>query len=881
MQYRRCLFVLVIVGVLLGTAGSAFARMSIDAMDRKDETRLKATAPAYAVVGHRVGKIELGVVNNGTFGNQYAPGQSQDYFTGQPVPSCEYPKGSNIPYLFGAAFWIGAVVGRDTLVSTGADGWSTAGNEFHPDELPFGEPVYRSIKDPTQPEYEDAVSEEDYVMVYYDTLTDGVDADFFGRPHRPLYIEVTQNSFAWSYSYAEDFVLFDYQIKNIGTELLEDVYMGVYVDADVGSDATDAPLPHIDDICGFVETYPAEADGIPYQDTIFLAFIADNDGDPNLTLPSGPAPCPNVTGTRIVRTPAEELDVSFNWWIGNGNPDLDFGPRERANVGRWREDWREFRTGGLGTPEGDANKYYSLRNREFDYDQVFTASIDFSDTLWNYPDQNQAADFSDGYDTRYLLSFGPFDINPGQTLPISFAYVAGENLHRDENNITNLPDNPDVYYAGLDFDDIALNSRWASWVYDNPGVDTNDDGDSGRVLEERELVRIDTTPDGDSLIIDTVYNVLKRAWIQGDGVPDFKGAAPPPAPELWVTLEEDPPDGYEGEEPGTISVRFNGFASETAVDVFSGGVDFEGYRVYLGRDNRAASFQLMTSYDRENYNKLVFESGEWKLKEIPYTLTQLRCEYADSCGDTLWHPLDHPITNPIRVNDSSYAFEPQDFNVSELGLPGGLRKRYPDSTLYPRPAPGVDPDSMATLDTTQLTADGYFKYYEYEFEINDLLPTVPYWISVTAFDYGSPQSGLESLETSVTENVDSLFSLANWTQVQDKDLEVYVYPNPYRLDAQYRARGFEGRTESDRPPDRTREVHFANLPPVCTIRIYTLDGDLVREIEHNQPEGSGYATHETWNLITRNTQLAVSGLYYWTVESEDGETQIGTLAIIM
>ena len=188
---------------------------------------------------------------------------------------------------------------------------------------------------------------------------------------------------------------------------------------------------------------------------------------------------------------------------------------------------------------------------------------------------------------------------------------------------------------------------------------------------------------------------------------------------------------------------------------------------------------------------------------------------------------------------------------------------------------------MATLDTTQLTADGYFKYYEYEFEINDLLPTVPYWISVTAFDYGSPQSGLESLETSVTENVDSLFSLANWTQVQDKDLEVYVYPNPYRLDAQYRARGFEGRTESDRPPDRTREVHFANLPPVCTIRIYTLDGDLVREIEHNQPEGSGYATHETWNLITRNTQLAVSGLYYWTVESEDGETQIGTLAIIM
>ena len=35
--------------------------------------------------------------------------------------------------MFGAAFWIGAVVGRDTLVSEGADGWDRNGNEFNPD----------------------------------------------------------------------------------------------------------------------------------------------------------------------------------------------------------------------------------------------------------------------------------------------------------------------------------------------------------------------------------------------------------------------------------------------------------------------------------------------------------------------------------------------------------------------------------------------------------------------------------------------------------------------------------------------------------------------------------------------------------------------------
>jgi|GEM_PF-1466393 len=35
----------------------------------------------------------------------------------------------------------------------------------------------------------------------------------------------------------------------------------------------------------------------------------------------------------------------------------------------------------------------------------------------------------------------------------------------------------------------------------------------------------------------------------------------------------------------------------------------------------------------------------------------------------------------------------------------------------------------------------------------------------------------------------------------------------------------------------------------------------------------------TQDLMTRNTQLAVSGLYYWVVESE-GRSQIGKLTII-
>ncbi len=71
------------------------------------------------------------------------------------------------------------------------------------------------------------------------------------------------------------------------------------------------------------------------------------------------------------------------------------------------------------------------------------------------------------------------------------------------------------------------------------------------------------------------------------------------------------------------------------------------------------------------------------------------------------------------------------------------------------------------------------------------------------------------------------------------------------------------------------------LPPRCTIRIYSLDGDLVRELEHDVDQSDGTGNHHTWNLTTRNTQMLVSGLYYWTVEMPGGAVQMGRLAVIM
>jgi hypothetical protein len=149
---------------------------------------------------------------------------------------------------------------------------------------------------------------------------------------------------------------------------------------------------------------------------------------------------------------------------------------------------------------------------------------------------------------------------------------------------------------------------------------------------------------------------------------------------------------------------------------------------------------------------------------------------------------------------------------------------------------------------------------------------------VTAFDYGSFQYDIGQLETSPTTNAVREFALPSSDDVEERGLNVIVYPNPYRIDDGYARVGYENRDRT-KSAERSRRVHFVNLPKVCKIRIYTIDGDLVRELDHYYPEGGPSSQHEEWNLISRNTQAVVTGIYLWHVRSEMGE-QIGKLVIM-
>ncbi len=896
---RLLLIVIVTVGSLPTVAIARPIRNLSD-----PPSQATSAQPAYCIAEHNVGRMVLAVTNTGSYGSLLyrSFGGENSCFTGDRVMSCEFPKGSQSQYLAGTALWVGAVVGRDTLVSTGPDWWPTRTLEFHPDQSPFGDMILRSTVDPARPEFEDALSEQDYICTYYDTCMNciGVSNDALdNRPHRPLNIEVTQRSFAWSYSYAQDFVLVDYSIRNIGQERLRRIYMGVYVDVDVYVPPVTAG-GQLDDVCGFRRTQPAHylRELCPVDsDEVNLAWAADNDGDLE------GLPVPNTTSTRIVRTPSDSLEVSFNWWLTAYNdPALDFGPQARKS-------YRDFSTGGLGSPVGDRNKYHVLRNGEHDYDQVRTATIGPLDSVWLPPSAEWAGSWAMGVgDVQYLLSFGPFEIDPGQSLPITLAYVGGINFHSDPGNIQNLPNDPDSWYEGVNFDSLGVSATWADWVYDNPGVDTDSDGYAGEFTvcnlgDDSALVCdtiFDTTADPDTtcVICRWEYELADTVWRKGDGVPDFRGASPPPSPAAYSIVDEhgNRRRGLRVESSmGRVRLLWNGVRSETTRDVFSREIDFEGYRVWIARDERRSSYSVAASYDIEDYNRWDYNQARSRfiLKESPFSLEELRCMYGDSCGDTTWHPDFYPRSQPLVVpgepgqDDLACYFEPQDHNRSVLAndpinATTPIKKVYPDA---PRP-PVLEPDSIRVLfpngeDTLYLTEEGFIKYYEYEYTFENLLPTVPYWINVTAFDYGSPKSGLAALETNPTLLPVVTYPHPSVSEIAEENAGVYVYPNPYRLDDDYRFEGFEGRDRHDLPEERTREIHFANLPANCTIRIYTLDGDIVREITHGVDPADPLANHDSWDMITRNSQQPVSGLYYWTVEDERGHTQIDKLVIIM
>jgi hypothetical protein len=172
--------------------------------------------------------------------------------------------------------------------------------------------------------------------------------------------------------------------------------------------------------------------------------------------------------------------------------------------------------------------------------------------------------------------------------------------------------------------------------------------------------------------------------------------------------------------------------------------------------------------------------------------------------------------------------------------------------------------------------------YNYHYEISNLKDGFKYWVSLTSYDKGMPEQGVESMQSGVL----ATKVLAIPGPSDQIDGTVHVFPNPYRGEAIW-----------DGARDREKYIWFINLPRRATIRIYTLAGDHVKTIEFDagtytgaDVQGLKTSAERTlampggmcaWDLISQRDQAVATGLYIFSVEDKQtGKNQVGKFMII-
>jgi hypothetical protein len=177
---------------------------------------------------------------------------------------------------------------------------------------------------------------------------------------------------------------------------------------------------------------------------------------------------------------------------------------------------------------------------------------------------------------------------------------------------------------------------------------------------------------------------------------------------------------------------------------------------------------------------------------------------------------------------------------------------------------------------------------QYTYEDASAVLGIPYYYSITSYDTGHatwpPNLANNFIETG-TNRVPAMESSIYASLYAHSSLDpnyvvspfrttlpprprldknaVFVSPNPFKLRGGSQARGDEYR------------IQFFNLPSPCTIRIYSVRGDLIRTLYHTAPQGL-----VTWDFRTDYGQYIVSGIYVYHIETPDGETMTGKFGVV-
>ena len=116
------------------------------------------------------------------------------------------------------------------------------------------------------------------------------------------------------------------------------------------------------------------------------------------------------------------------------------------------------------------------------------------------------------------------------------------------------------------------------------------------------------------------------------------------------------------------------------------------------------------------------------------------------------------------------------------------------------------------------------------------------------------------------EEISYVFSTSStdYSNTENIDLsKIRTVPDPYIVANEFESSQFGKR------------LMFNNLPNQCKISIFTIAGDFIDDIYHNDNQG-----YEFWDMRTYNDQYIAYGLYVFIVKLPDGQQSVGKFLVI-
>jgi len=772
-----------------------------------------------------------------------------------------------------------------------------------------------------------AIGQKMYSCVMRDDTPQAINA-VFNEKHVPLGLEVRQKAWAYSISGFQDFNVVEYEVFNRSGHPLDSVYVGWFVDMDAGpaeltnyfSDDFDVPYFPSGEFVLEVGSQPgnnpdAARRQSPHSPTLNQTVAPDSALCPRQVLRINGFSVADDNGDEN-RTPGLPSVLLINHTV---DPLGETGPR--------RVGFRAFRSFIQGTPfPQGGNPVVDQQRYEF---------MSGHDNINQETGFIEMAPGDQKGDYIQWASVGPWrNLEDGKSISVTIAFAVKEGSYTAAQQ---YPDDYARYQNGsmsggdlLALYPVLANALTAQIAYE--GVHEFRQGFITPDFHGRETPRIiprlspvvyladcrDAEFGATRPVFDNQYSWFDFDCDYCTGVWDFdrgesdpsaggmfhktwNAAAPPPNPLINTAAAYNYSDNKDrvaapGQDNAIVLAWDN--LSEVTPDPKTTWFDFRGYKVWKVSDwlrpvgaggpseddwTLVGEFRLFDHKTSNRYFDVAAGDTTCPTVFIP-SYTNPVTGTTDSAtvkicldkGD-LWNRQTGEILKPDRsldcvTNETGACVEVRGCNIGAADCtdPGNQQVR----TRYPI---------------------GRYRWVDHEVKNG-----FTYFYSVTAFD-STDELG-HTIELNGRRSAVEAEGVVPQSATKTGK-GVWVVPNPYRGYARIAERPSSWDLTPNASDPTGTHVDFLGLPTgQWTIRIYTVSGDLVEILKSTDPVNESLRPSSTqsdgsvqtsfnrqqdtandgqarWNLISRNGQDIVSGIYMFTVESSEG-TQRGRFVVI-